>query len=129
MGLAEKRQLAKVRDEIVPQYQKEISEIVGSKIAYDIDWDSFADNLDAMENLEPKALKPMNEMFRKITIDKIGKDAVKQSIQTIRLSQGSEANISNFTLQEGVLNLPWDWVGWGGSFYLDSVQEKLESML
>ena len=129
MGLAEKRQLAQLRDEIVPQYQKELSDIVGSDIAYDIDWDSFADNLEAMERLEPKALKPMNEIFRKITVDEIGKDAVKESVQTIRLSQGSDANISNFTLQNGVLSLPWDWVGWGDSFYLDSVQEKLESML
>ena len=129
MGLAEKRQLAKVREEIVPQYQKELSEIVGSEIAYDVDWDSFADNLEALERLEPKALKPMNEIFRKIAVDQIGKDAVKESIQTIRLSQGDEANIANFTLQDGVLNLPWDWVGWGDSFYLDSVQEKLESML
>ena len=129
MGLAEKRQLAQLRNEIVPQYQKELSEIVGSEIVYDIDWDSFADNLEAMERLEPKALKPMNEIFRKITVDQIGKDAVAESIQTIEISQGSDANISNFTLQNGVLNLPWDWVGWGDSFYLDSVQEKLESML
>lgn len=131
MGLAEKRMLAQVRDEVAPKYQVELRKITGSQIAYDIDWDSFAGSLAAMGNLEAKALKPLSEIFRKITSDKLGKEAVAESIQTIKLSHGLDidARIAEFTLKNGVLSMPWDWEGWPGSFYPDSVQEKIESML
>ena len=129
MGLAEKRQLAQLRDEAAPKYQRELQEITGSAIVYDIDWDSFANNMSAMNNFESNCLKPLSEIFRKITVDDLGKDAVKESIQTIQLSHGKDANISSFTLLGGVLKMPWDWEGWPGSFYPDSVREKIESLL
>ena len=130
MGLAEKRMLAQVRDEVAPKYQKELREIAGEGISFDIDWASFGESMEAMGNLENKALKPLCEIFRKITVDQIGKDAVAEGIQTIRVShQDDSSNTSAFTLINGVLSIPWDWEGWAGSFYPDSVQEKIESML
>lgn len=129
MGLAERRMIAKLRDETVPRHQSELQKITGTAIAYDVDWDSFAESSAAMDNLEPKALKPISEIFRKICADQLGKDAVSQSIQTIRLSHGKEAKIPDFTLSKGVLKMPWDWEGWPGSFFPDSVREKIESML
>lgn len=129
MGLAEKRMLAQLRDETVPKYQSELHKITGSEIALDIDWKTFEDSTSAMQNLEPKALKPLSEIFRKITSDQLGKDAVSESIQTIKLSHGKEAHIPSFTLKGGVLSMPWDWEGWPGSFFPDSVREKIESML
>lgn len=129
MGLVEKRMLARLRDETLPKYQTELREITGHDIVYDVDWDSFADNLTAMENLELKALRPLNEIFRDITVDQLGKDAVSLNIHSIRLCQGEDATVSAFTLMGGTLSMPWDWKGWAGSFYPDSVREKIESML
>lgn len=129
MGLIEKRMLAQLRDETVPKYQSELREITGSDLSYDIDWDTFADNSTAMGNLAIKGLQPLSEIFRKITVDQLGKDAVKQSIQSIHLSQSTQANISAFTLVNGVLTMPWDWQGWAGSFFPDSVREQIESLL
>lgn len=90
MGLAEKRMLAGLRDDVVPKYQAEL---------------------------------------REITADKIGKEAVASGVKKIHLSQGKDANITAFTLTDGVLNMPWDWEGWPGSFFPDSVREKIEAML
>ena len=129
MGLAEKRALAPLRDEVAPRYEAELKEITGTKISYVVDWDSFAPNLDAMENLEDKGFKTISEVFRKITRDAIGKEAVAEGIKEIHLAQGESANIYEFTLTNGVLNMPWDWSGWAGSFFPDSVREKIESML
>ncbi len=129
MGLAEKRAIAKVRDEVLPTYQTELRETTGSDVSYVVDWDSCADDMTALENLEDKCLKPLTCIFQKITRDDLGKEAVKESIREIHLSHGKEANIPSFSLPGGVLKLPWDWSGWPGSFYPDSVQEKIESML
>ena len=129
MGLAEKRAMATLKDEIVPKYQADLRKITGNEISYVIGWDGFADNLGAMENLEEKCLKPLLGIFRKITKDDIGKEAVAETIEEIHLTQVEDCNISNFTLVKGALKMPWDWVGWPGSFYPDSVQEKIESLL
>lgn len=129
MGLAEKRALATLQDEKMPKYQAELQKITGTVIFYVIDWDSFADNLIAMENLEEKCFKAMSGIFRKVTRDKIGKDAVAQEISEIQLSQVNDCNIAFFTLSKGELKMPWDWKGYPGSFFPDSVQEKIESLL
>ncbi len=129
MGLAEKRALATLQDEIVPKYQADLRGITGNEVTFVVDWKSFSDNLRAMENLEEKCLKPLLGIFRKITKDKIGKEAVAETIQEIQLSQAEDCSIEKFTLTKGALKMPWDWVGWAGSFYPDSVQEKIESML
>ena len=113
----------------MPKHEAELKKITGAAITYEVDWDSFADNLRAMENLEPKGLQPLGEIFRQITSDKIGKDAVKDSIQTIYLSQTDDCNIARFLLNDGVLSMPWDWKSYGDSFFPDGVREKIESLL
>ena len=129
MGLAEKRALATLQDETVPKYQTDLRKITGNEVSVVVDWKSFSENIDAMENLEDKCLKPLLGIFRKITKDVIGKEAVAESINEIQLSQVDDCNIAFFTLKKGVLKMPWDWKGWSGSFFPDSVQEKIESLL
>ena len=129
MGLAEKRAVAQVRDEILPKYQTELREIMGNQVSYVVDWSGFENEMTALNNLEDKCLKTLNIVFRKITRDDLGQEAVKEGIKEIHLAQGKEAYIPAFTLKDGVLNLPWDWAGWSGSFFPDSVQEQIEKML
>lgn len=121
--------MAQLRDETLPKYQEELRQITATQVVYVVDYDSFANDLTAIGNLENKCLKVLNEVFRKITRDAIGKEAVAENIKEIRLSHGENSNITEFTLAKGVLSMPWDWSGWAGSFYPDSVQEKIESML
>ena len=129
MGLAEKRAMAQMRDDVFPKYQAELREITGNDISYVVEWDTFADDLTAISNLEDQCFKRISTIFRKITRDEIGKEAVKEGIKEIHLSQGKEARIQSFTLSNGVLSMPWDWSGWAGSFFPESVQEQIESML
>lgn len=128
MGLVEKRLMAQLRDAVVPQYQNELQSITGSPLVYQVEWDTFVDNKAAMDKLE-KALQTINAIFQEIAIDTIGKEAIASAIKQVHLSQGGPSNISDFTLVNGILDLPWDWVSWGGSFYPSSVREKIEQML
>ena len=129
MGLAEKRALATLQDETLPKYEADLRKITGNEVSFVVDWKSFSEKLDAMENLEEKCLKPLLGIFRKITKDKIGKEAVAEQIREIQLSQVDDCNIARFTLFKGTLKMPWDWVGYANSFFPESVQEKIESML
>ena len=129
MGLIEKRAIAKMRDDVVPRYQTELQQIAGDQVSYDIVWDSFSNDIGALGNLEEKCFRVVNDVFKKITVDEIGVEAVKEGVQQIRISNGKTANIAEFTLKDGVLDMPWDWSGWPGSFYPETVQEKIETLL
>ena len=129
MGLTEKRALATLQDETLPKYQADLRAITGNEVSFVVDWKSFSENIDAMENLEEKCLKPLLGIFRKVTKDVIGKEAVAEAILEIHLKQVEDCNIAWFTLSKGALKMPWDWKGWAGSFFPDSVQEKIESLL
>lgn len=129
MGLIEKRAIAKMRDNVVPRYEGELQKIGGDQISYEIIWESFLHDITALENLEEKCFRVINDIFKKITVDDIGKEAVAEGVTQIRISNGTVANINEFTLKEGVLDVPWDWSGWPGSFYPKTVQEKIETLL
>ncbi len=43
MGLAERRKIKALREEVLPGRVKEIEEIRGKPIPYEVDWDSLAD--------------------------------------------------------------------------------------
>ena len=129
MGLIEKRAIAKMRDNVVPRYEGELQKIAGDQVSYEIIWESFLHDITALENLEEKCFRVINDIFKKITVDDIGKEAVAEGVTQIRISNGTVANINEFTLKEGVLDVPWDWSGWPGSFYPKTVQEKIETLL
>ena len=129
MGLIEKRAIANIRDNVVPRYETELQKIAGDQISYEIIWESFLHDITALENLEEKCFRVINDIFKKITVDDIGKEAVAEGVSQIRISNGKVANIQEFTLKAGVLDVPWDWSGWPGSFYPKTVQEKIETLL
>ena len=129
MGLIEKRAIAKIRDNVVPRYEAELQQIAGNQISYQMNWDSFLHDITALENLEEKCFRVINGIFKKITVDDIGKEAVAEQVEKIHISQSNNFNVSEFTLKEGVLDIPWDWSGYPGSFYPKTVQEKIETLL
>lgn len=129
MGLIEKRAIANIRDNVVPRYETELQQIAGERVSYEVIWESFLHDIKALENLEEKCFRVINDIFKKITIDDIGQEAVAEGVAQIRISNGTVANIQEFTLKEGVLDIPWDWSGWPGSFYPKTVQEKIETLL
>ena len=129
MGLIEKRAIAKIRDNIVPRYEAELKQIAGEQISYEMNWESFLHDITALENLEEKCFRVLNDIFKKITFDDIGTEAVQEGVQKIHISNAKNAAVSEFSLQDGVLDIPWDWSGFGNSFYPKTVQEKIETLL
>lgn len=129
MGLQEKRMLKTLQEDVLPEREKEIQKITGVKIKYEVNWDSMASSLGVMERFRDCAFKSLNESFTSVCRDDIGKGAVKESIQTIHFSQGGDSNMTGVTLKDGLLDIPWDWEGWGGSFFAESLTERLESLL
>ena len=46
MGLNERRKIKELQETTLPERVKEIEEICGAPISYDVDWESFSEDLD-----------------------------------------------------------------------------------
>jgi hypothetical protein len=105
MGLQERQKIKEYQDKIVPGRRKELAELSGSDIAYEVDWDSFADDLTALNFLDNLAFHRVNMAFRHLGGDQVVKDAVRDGLKTIRLKNVKEKSEMKITFSGGVLEM------------------------
>ncbi len=85
MGLNERRKIKELQDVTLPERVKEIAEICGAAIPYEVDWDSFADDLEALNFMDNLSCHRLNMALRVICRDDMGKEAVRESIKNVKL--------------------------------------------
>ncbi|MCI0704655.1 MAG: hypothetical protein L0241_26670, partial [Planctomycetia bacterium] len=105
MGLEEKRKIKEYQDTIVPSRRKELAEITGSDIAYEVDWNSFADDLQGLNFFDNLAFHRINMAFRQLCTDQLAKDAVKEALKTIRLKNVKDKSEMKLSFADGVLEM------------------------
>ena len=85
MGLEEKRKIKELSEVTIPDRQRELLEITGTPLVYDVDWASFADDLEALKFVDNLACHRLNMALRVICMDQLGKDALREALATIRI--------------------------------------------
>lgn len=105
MGLEEKRKIKEHQDKIVPARRKELAELSGSDIAYEVDWESFADNLTALNFFDNLAFHRINMAFRHLGSDQVARDAVRDGLHTIRLKNVKDKSEMAIAFASGVLEM------------------------
>lgn len=105
MGLIEKRKIQELRDVTLPERQKEIAEICGAPIPYEVDWESFQDDIEALNFLDNLSCHRLNMALRVICMDQLGKDAVKSGLRTIRLRNVKDRKDMKLAFDGGVLEM------------------------
>src|SRR5262245_56535260 len=105
MGLEEKRKIKEYQDKIVPTRGKELAEICGTEIAYEVDWDSFADDLTALNFFDNLAFHRINMAFRHVGTDQLAKDAIKEGLKSIRLKNVKDKSAMKIAFAGGVLEM------------------------
>ena len=85
MGLNERRKMKELQDTTLPERMKEIEEICGRPIPYEVDWDSFAEDLEGLNFMDNLSCHRLNMALRVICADDMGKEAVRDGINLIRL--------------------------------------------
>lgn len=103
MGLIEKRLIKEAKETWLPGEAKDMQEAAGAPVEIDIDWASFESSADALKNLPHLGMRKMANAFRVICVDELGKEAVRESVKRVVITnvQG-EAKIS---LENGVITL------------------------
>jgi len=104
MGLAERRKIKELEEEVLPGRVKEIAEICGAPIPYEVDWESF-DELQALNFLDNLSCHRFNMALRVICQDDMGKEAIRETVKKVKLKNVKNEAEKSIALDGGVLEM------------------------
>lgn len=105
MGLAERRMMQELKEKTLPAREQEIAEICGKPIAYDVDWQSLAEDAEALRFLDDLSCHRLNMALRVICMDALGKEAVVEGLKKVRLVNVKDAAGMGMRFADGTLEM------------------------
>ena len=130
MGLNERRKIKELQESTLPGRVKEIEEICGKAIPYEVDWDSLADDAEALNFLDNISCHRLNMALRTICMDEMGKEAVREGLRLIKLKNVKDKGDMSISFNEGVLEMHCAYALRTDGMYSDgAIREVLMSKL
>ena len=130
MGLNERRMIKELQDVTFPERVKEIEEICGKAIPYDVDWESLSDDAPGLNFIDNLSCHRLNMALRVICRDEMGKEAIRDSLNLIKLANVKEVSDMKMTFDGGVLEMHCAYAqGTTGMHRDDDIRALLESKL
>jgi len=105
MGLNERRKIKELQEVTLPGRVKEIEEICGRAIPYEVDWDSLADDAEALNFMDNLSCHRLNMALRTICIDDMGRQAVRDGLKLVKLRNVKEKSAMRMSFDKGVLEM------------------------
>src|SRR3954470_11666076 len=105
MGLNERRKIEELKTVILPGRVKEIEEICGKSIPYEIDWDSLADDGPGLNFIDNISCHRLNMALRVICQDEMGKQAVRDGLKKVKLRNVPDKASMKMSFADGVLEM------------------------
>jgi len=105
MGLNERRKIKELQDTTFPERVKEIEEICGAPIPYEVDWDSLKDDMEALNFIDNLSCHRLNMALRVICQDELGKEAVRDGLKQIKLKNVKTKDEMSLGFAAGVLEM------------------------
>lgn len=126
MGLEERRMMKELQDVTLPGRVKEIEEICGAPIPYDVDWASLADDKTALNFVDNVSCHRLNMALRVICSDDMGKEAVRDGLKKVRLVNVKTDVEKKMTFEGGVLEMHIPYaLGAGGLISDNEIRAEL----
>jgi hypothetical protein len=130
MGLNERRKIKELQDETFPGRVKEIEEICGKPIPYEVDWESLADDAQALNFIDNISCHRLNMALRPICQDDMGKQAVRDGLKLVKLKNVKEQSARKISFTGGVLEMHVPYAaGASGMFGDNEIRQLLEQGL
>jgi hypothetical protein len=129
--LEEKREIKKAQDTWLPGKNKELSELSGGgSMTFEIDWATFAGDLQGMNWLEFNGPQQVVNSFRMIGTDDLGKEALREAVKKIVVKNTKEEKDKAMAFEGGVFTLTCAFAkSPGGRFTHDQIKEFLVSKM
>jgi hypothetical protein len=105
MGLAERRRIKELQETTIPGRVKEIEEICGKEIPYEVDWESLADDAEALNFIDNISCHRLNMALRVICQDEMGKEAVREGLRLIKLKNVKDKSAMSISFAGGLLEM------------------------
>lgn len=130
MGLNERRKIKELQDVTFPERVKEIEEICGKAIPYEVDWDSLADDAEGLNFIDNLSCHRLNMALRVICRDDMGKQAVRDGLKLIKLKNVKDKAAMKISFDDGVLEMHCAYaLRTEGMFSDSAIREVLEKKL
>lgn len=130
MGLNERRMIKELQDTTFPARVAEIEEICGKAIPYEVDWESLADDAQALNFIDNLSCHRLNMALRAVCRDEMGKEAIRESLTLIKLGNVKDVADMKMTFEGGVLEMLCAYAqGTTGMHRDDDIRALLESKL
>ena len=105
MGLQERQMIRDLTEKTLPEREKEITEICGGTARYDVDWDSLANDAEAIRFLDNLSCHRLNMALRTIALDPMGKDALRDGLKSVKLRNVKTREEMKMDFRDGVLEM------------------------
>jgi hypothetical protein len=105
MGLNERRKIKELQETTLPERVKEIEEICGKGIPYEVDWNSLAEDGEGLNFLDNISCHRLNMALRTICCDEMGREAIREGLKTIKLKNVKDKSAMSITFDGGVLEM------------------------
>jgi hypothetical protein len=127
MGLAEKRLAEKIKTTSYVALVDKIQAAAGYPLALNIDWNTFiAYDEYPLTRLEGDMFNHIEEFVKGICIDDMGKEALKENLVSIELSNTDDGDKLHMELKDKKLNLVFQLAG--GSYRYHGSSEMISSV-
>lgn len=120
MGLAEKRLAESIKTEKLPAFEQKLYERSGYNITVDIDWATFTAYDEYPFSRLDIVFDDIESFVKKICSDEIGKEALKESMSIIKLTNTDDSNEVKMELKDSTLFLNFQLAGSTFSSFTDS---------
>lgn len=125
MGLNERRKIKELQDTTFPERVKEIETICGKAIPYEVDWESLADDTQALNFIDNLSCHRLNMALRVICTDDMGKGAVRDGLKLIKLKNVPYKEAMAISFDNGVLAMHCAYASGTDGMYSDSEIRQL----
>jgi len=130
MGLIERRKMKELQEQTLPGRVKEIEEICGAPIPYEVDWDSFADDIEGLNYLDNISCHRLNMALRVICQDELGKSAIRDSLKQVKLKNVKDKSRRRIAFEKGILEMQVAYALGSNGMYSDGdIRQVLEKNL
>ena len=125
MGLNERRKVKELQEVVFPERVKEIEEICGKAIPYDVQWETLADDLEGLNFIDNLSCHRLNMALRVICQDELGKEAVREGLAKVVLANVKELSQMEMTFAGGVLTMKCAYAKHTDGMFSDSAIRQL----
>jgi hypothetical protein len=130
VGLNEKRKIKELQEVTFPGRVKEIEEICGAPIPYEIDWPSFGEEAQALNFVDNISCHRLNMALRVICSDDMGKSAIREGLKKVKLKNVKDKSEMHIAFDGGVLEMHCAYAHATDGMFSDSeIRKVLENGL